>query len=110
MRCRQASPAAAGYATHSYLRGLAVGAGGTRRLRYHPPPGHRRLSRPANLGPTVKGMNSVFGAGLYNSWFWVDHTAGVGGMFATQVLPYFHPPAYDLFCQFETAVYDHLSA
>jgi|TARA_B110000914_G_scaffold149148_1_gene130706 methyl acetate hydrolase len=55
-------------------------------------------------------MNSVFGAGLYNSWFWVDHTAGVGGMFATQVLPYFHLPAYDLFCQFETAVYDHLAA
>ena len=65
---------------------------------------------PANFGPTAKGMNSVFGVGLYNSWFWVDHTAGVGGMFATQVLPYFHPPAYDLFCQFETAAYDHLAA
>ena len=60
--------------------------------------------------PSGRSAGSVFGAGLYNSWFWVDHTAGVGGMFATQVLPYFHLPAYDLFCQFETAVYDHLAA
>ena len=51
----------------------------------------------------------MFGAGLFNSLFWIDRTVEVGDMFATQVLPYFHPDAWDLYGRFETSVYDHLA-
>ena len=51
----------------------------------------------------------MFGAELFNSLFGIDRMVGVGGMFATQMLPYFHPDAWDLCGQFETAVYDHLA-
>ena len=56
-------------------------------------------------GPSGRAPDSVFGAGLFNSWFWADRTTGLGGVFATQVLPYFHPPAWDLFCAFEAESY-----
>ena len=59
--------------------------------------------------PSGRSPGSVFGAGLFNSWFWIDRTVGVGGMLATQVLPYFHPDAWDLYGRFETSVYDHLA-
>ena len=70
------------------------------------------LSRAAAVSATRtcgRSPGSVFGAGLFNSLFWIDRTVGVGGMFATQVLPYFHPDAWDLCGQFEAAVYDHLA-
>ena len=41
--------------------------------------------------------------------FWIDRAVEVGDMFATQVLPYFHPHAWDLCEQFERTVYDHLA-
>ncbi len=56
-------------------------------------------------GPSGRSPDSVFGAGLFNTWFWADRTTGLGGVFATQMLPYFHPPAWDLYCAFEAEAY-----
>ena len=48
---------------------------------------------------------SLSWAGLANSFFWVDHSSGVTGVFATQILPFFDSGALTAFKDFERAVY-----
>ena len=47
--------------------------------------------------------------GLFNTYFWVDPTAGVAGAVYTQALPFLLPEAARLADDFETAVYASLS-
>jgi methyl acetate hydrolase len=49
-------------------------------------------------------------AGLFNSYFWVDRTAGVGGVLMTQVLPFFDMGVVELLVGFEQAVYAAVGA
>ena len=66
------------------------------------------LSFLVNLHRTAEGRSpgSVAWAGLCNSYYWIDPTAEVAGVFVTQVLPFFDAGAIDAFAAFERAVYD----
>ena len=59
--------------------------------------------------PTGRNPGSLAWAGLANSFFWIDPTAGIGGVYATQVLPFGDKKALPLFFAFEKAVYDQLN-
>jgi methyl acetate hydrolase len=43
--------------------------------------------------------------GLANTYFWIDRTKHVAGVFLSQVLPFYDHTAIDLFGKFETEVY-----
>ena len=47
-------------------------------------------------------------AGLCNTHFWVDRTAGITGAVYTQTLPFVTPEVYQVYLDFETALYDAL--
>jgi methyl acetate hydrolase len=55
--------------------------------------------------PTGRSAGSLAWAGLANTYFWIDRTKQVCGVFASQLLPFFDPTAVDLFTRFETEVY-----
>jgi len=59
--------------------------------------------------PTGRNPVSLAWAGLANTYFWIDPTAGIGGVYATQVLPFADKKALPLFLAFEKTVYDQLS-
>jgi CubicO group peptidase (beta-lactamase class C family) len=52
-----------------------------------------------------RAANSLAWAGLGNTYFWIDRTRGVCGVFLSQLLPFYDDIAIDLFAQFEAAVY-----
>ena len=56
----------------------------------------------------VPGMRRAYSgawAGLFNSHFWVDPTAGVCGSIFSNFLPFGPPEAMELYANFEQAVY-----
>jgi methyl acetate hydrolase len=55
---------------------------------------------------TSNGRNpgSSFWAGVCNTYFWIDHTAGIGGILLTQIFPFADPPVLSLFDAFEHAI------
>jgi CubicO group peptidase (beta-lactamase class C family) len=55
--------------------------------------------------PGGRSANSLAWAGLGNTYFWIDRTRGVCGVFLSQLLPFYDETAIDLFAQFEAAVY-----
>jgi CubicO group peptidase (beta-lactamase class C family) len=59
--------------------------------------------------PTGRSPGSLAWAGLANTYFWIDPTASIGGVYATQVLPFADKKSLPLFYAFEKAVYDQLS-
>lgn len=62
-----------------------------------------------NRAPTPSGRpaNSLAWAGLANSFYWIDRQTGIGGYWATQLLPFQDCVSYPQFVEFETAVYHH---
>jgi methyl acetate hydrolase len=56
--------------------------------------------------PTGRSPGSLAWAGLANTYYWIDQSKGVGGVYATQVLPFADVKALPLFYAFEKAVYD----
>lgn len=57
---------------------------------------------------TGRAAGSLAWAGLANSYYWIDRSTGVGGVYATQILPFADKKSYPLSEAFETAVYDSL--
>ena len=57
--------------------------------------------------PSGRTPGSLMWAGLANSYFWIDRTAGIGGYWATQILPFQDAVSYPGFVEFETTVYHH---
>ena len=55
--------------------------------------------------PTGRSANSLAWAGLANTYFWIDRTKQVCGVFLSQLLPFYDGTALDLFGRFETEVY-----
>jgi methyl acetate hydrolase len=55
--------------------------------------------------PTGRAAGSLAWAGLANTYFWIDRTRRVSGVFLSQVLPFFDDTATGLFTKFETEVY-----
>jgi CubicO group peptidase (beta-lactamase class C family) len=59
--------------------------------------------------PTGRSAGSLAWAGLANTYFWIDRTKRVSGVFLSQLLPFYDRTAIDLFGKFETEVYRALS-
>ncbi len=55
--------------------------------------------------PTGRSAGSLAWAGMANTYFWIDPAKGLGGVFATQILPFADTRALPLYLDFETAVY-----
>ena len=55
--------------------------------------------------PTGRAAGSLAWAGLANTYFWIDRTRRVCGVFVSQVLPFYDHVAIDLYANFETQVY-----
>jgi methyl acetate hydrolase len=55
--------------------------------------------------PTGRSAGSLAWAGLTNCYYWIDPKRQVGGVFASQILPFFDARAVRLFLDYETAVY-----
>ena len=54
---------------------------------------------------TGRSAGSLAWAGLANTYFWIDRTKRVCGVFLSQVLPFYDETAIGLFGTFETEVY-----
>ncbi len=55
--------------------------------------------------PTGRPAGSLAWAGLANLYYWIDRKNGLGGFWATQILPFVDPPSVGGYLEFETAVY-----
>ena len=55
--------------------------------------------------PTGRTAGSLAWAGLANTYFWIDRTKRVCGVFLSQLLPFYDRTAIDLLVKFETEVY-----
>jgi CubicO group peptidase (beta-lactamase class C family) len=58
--------------------------------------------------PGGRSANSLAWAGLANTYFWIDRTKRVCGVFASQLLPFYDDTAIDLLGKFETGVYQNV--
>ena len=47
---------------------------------------------------------------LANLFYWIDRRNGIGGYWATQILPFGDPTSFVGYMDLETAVYQHLKA
>jgi methyl acetate hydrolase len=66
--------------------------------------------RNEEVAPTGRPAGAQAWAGLANLFYWIDRENGVGGFWATQIFPFGDPVSFAGYLDFETAVYDHLSA
>ena len=57
--------------------------------------------------PTGRTAGSLGWAGLANSYYWIDQARGLGGVYATQILPFVDHKALPLFFEFEKTVYQN---
>ena len=48
-------------------------------------------------------------AGLANLYYWIDRRNGIGGFWATQILPFVDPTSTAAYLEFEAAVYSNLA-
>jgi len=55
--------------------------------------------------PTGRAARSLAWAGLANTYFWIDRTKRVCGVFLSQVLPFYDTTTIGLLTAFETEVY-----
>lgn len=55
--------------------------------------------------PTGRPAGSLGWAGLANCFYWIDRKNGIGGYWATQILPFGDPGSFVGYLDFESAVY-----
>jgi methyl acetate hydrolase len=55
--------------------------------------------------PTGRPAGSLAWAGLANLFYWIDRKNGIGGFWATQILPFVDPVSTPAYLDFETAAY-----
>ena len=60
------------------------------------------------MAPTGRPAGTLGWAGLANLFYWIDRWNGIGGYWATQILPFGDPASFGTYLAFETAVYEHL--
>jgi methyl acetate hydrolase len=58
--------------------------------------------------PTGRPAGELAWAGLANLFYWIDRKNGIGGFWATQILPFIDEVSLPGYFAFETAVYNHL--
>ncbi|WP_019410675.1 serine hydrolase domain-containing protein [Pseudomonas psychrophila] len=59
--------------------------------------------------PTGRPAGSLAWAGLANLFYWIDRKNGIGGFWATQILPFVDPISTKGYLDFETAAYRNLT-
>ncbi len=60
--------------------------------------------------PGMRSSGTADWAGVFNSYYWIDRTRGVGGVLMTQVLPFFDMPVIETLMGFEMAVYQQVGS
>lgn len=60
--------------------------------------------------PEGRSPNSLFWAGLANTYFWIDPTRNVSGVILMQLLPFADKTCLDAFAGFERGIYAGLDA
>ncbi|WP_028063481.1 serine hydrolase domain-containing protein [Solirubrobacter soli] len=58
--------------------------------------------------PGMRRVGSGAWAGLFNTHFWVDRKTGVTGAIYSQTLPFVEPPVFQMYADFEKALYASL--
>ena len=58
--------------------------------------------------PGMRSRGTGDWAGLFNCFYWIDRSAGVGGVLMTQVLPFFDAKIIQTLLGLEVATYSHL--
>ena len=58
-----------------------------------------------DAAPTGRPAGCMMWAGLANSYYWVDQTTGLAGVYMTQIFPFADSKSLPLFYDFEIAVY-----
>src|SRR5262245_49064013 len=61
------------------------------------------------VAPTGRSAGSLAWAGLANTYFWIDPSKQMGGVFMAQLLPFVDPKTLQAFHDFETAAYQTTS-
>ncbi len=56
--------------------------------------------------PTGRPAGAIGWAGLANLFYWIDRQNGIGGFWATQILPFGDAASFGAYMGFESAVYD----
>jgi CubicO group peptidase (beta-lactamase class C family) len=59
----------------------------------------------ADATPEGRSPGSLSWAGIANTYYWIDHAAGVAGVFITQVLPFYDAPSLHAFRSMERETY-----
>ncbi len=59
--------------------------------------------------PTGRPAGALGWAGLANLFYWIDRQNGIGGFWATQILPFGDPVSFTGYLDFETVVYRSLA-
>jgi CubicO group peptidase (beta-lactamase class C family) len=60
--------------------------------------------------PGMRSAGTGDWAGLFNSYYWIDRAAGLGGVIMTQILPFFDAQVVEALLGFEVAAYAQLAA
>lgn len=60
--------------------------------------------------PGARSAGTGDWAGVFNSFYWIDRTRGVGGVLMTQLLPFFDGAVIDTLMGFEGAVYQQVGS
>jgi methyl acetate hydrolase len=62
----------------------------------------------SEAAPTGRPAGAIGWAGLANSFYWIDRATGVGGYWATQILPFGDGVSFPGYLSFESTVYKAL--
>ncbi len=60
--------------------------------------------------PGMRSSGTGDWAGVFNSYYWIDRSKGIGGLLMTQLLPFFDMPVIQTLMGFEMAVYQQVGA
>jgi len=60
--------------------------------------------------PGMRSKGTGDWAGIFNSYYWIDRSKGIGGVLMTQLLPFFDMPVIETLMGFEMAVYQQVGA
>ena len=60
--------------------------------------------------PGMRSRGTADWAGVFNSYYWIDRSKGIGGILMTQLLPFFDMPVVETLMAFEMAVYEQVGA
>jgi CubicO group peptidase (beta-lactamase class C family) len=60
--------------------------------------------------PGMRSHGSADWAGVFNCYYWIDRSKGIGAILMTQLLPFFDMPIVETLMGFETAVYQQVGA